>query len=182
MSSEKHGPWGIVQRNEIYEDPWMNVRMDNVIRPDGLPGTYSTVRIKPGVCVIPIDANGIVYLTKEFHYAVGRDTIEGISGGIESGEDASLAAARELQEEVGIIADRIHSLGIVDPLTAALNSPTALFMATELRFVPPSPEATEHIERIELPWTEAVRMVLDSEITHGPTCVAILKIRVLMRS
>ncbi len=69
----------------FYQDPWMTVRKDDVIRPDGLEGTYSTVRIKPGVCVIPLDRDGSIYLTKEFHYAVGRDTIEGISGGIEAG-------------------------------------------------------------------------------------------------
>ena len=72
-----------------------------MVRPDGNPGTYSTVRIKPGVCVIAIDNDDILYLTKEFHYAVGRDTIEGVSGGIEDTETAQLAAKRELAEEIG---------------------------------------------------------------------------------
>ena len=159
----------------------MTVRMDNVLRPDGNPGTYSTVQIKPGVCVIPVADDGTCYLTKEFHYAVGRDTIEGISGGIEDGETPEIAAARELQEEVGIIAGRLLPLGVVDPLTAALASPTKMFLASDLRFTNTSMESTELIERVALPFAEALRMVIQSEITHAPTCVAILKANLVLQ-
>ncbi len=177
----KFGPWTIVQRNEVYRDAWMTVQMDNVLRPDGVPGTYSTVRIKPGVCVIPVAEDGTCYLTKEFHYAVGRETIEGISGGIEEGETPEIAAARELEEEVGIIAGRLHPLGVVDPLTAAVASPTKMFLASELRFTKTNMESTERIERVEMPFSEALRMVLENEITHAPSCVAILKANLAMK-
>ena len=177
----KHGPWTIVQSNEVYRDAWMTVRMDNVLRPDGEPGTYSTVRIKPGVCVIPVAEDGTCYLTKEFHYAVGRDTIEGISGGIEDGETAEFAAARELEEEVGIVAGTLLPLGVVDPLTAAMLSPTQMFLATDLRFTQTKMESTECIERVELPFDEVLRMVIESEITHAPSCVAILKANFLIQ-
>jgi ADP-ribose pyrophosphatase len=180
MSEFRHGPWVVTKRNEVYRDPWLEVRMDNVIRPDGLPGTYSTVRIKPGVCVIPVDEQGICYLTKEFHYAVGRNTIEGISGGIEENESPEIAAHRELQEEVGILAEKLIPLGIADPLTAALSSPTKLFLARNLSFTQSSPEGSELIERIEFPFQEVVQMVIDSEITHAPTCVAVLKAQLVL--
>ena len=177
----KFGPWTIVQSKEVYRDAWMTVRQDNVVRPDGLPGTYSTVYIKPGVCVIPVDENGTCYLTKEFHYAVGRETVEGISGGIEEGETPEFAATRELEEEVGIIAGRLVPLGTVDPLTAAVLSPTKLFLASDLRFTQTKMESTECIERVEMPFHEVVRMAIESEITHGPSCVAILKANVLFQ-
>ncbi len=180
-NSGKFGPWTILQHNEVYRDAWMTVYMDNVLRPDGQPGTYSTVRIKPGVCVIPIAEDGTCYLTKEFHYAVGRDTIEGISGGIEEGETPEVAAARELEEEVGIVADRLIPLGVVDPLTAALASPTKMFLARELRFTQTKMESTERIERVEIPFHEVLRMVLENEITHAPSCVAILKANLAMQ-
>ena len=177
----KHGPWTIVQSNEVYRDAWMTVRMDNVLRPDGEPGTYSTVRIKPGVCVIPVADDGTCYLTKEFHYAVGRDTIEGISGGIEEGETPEVAAARELEEEVGIVAGRLLPLGVVDPLTAAMLSPTQIFLATDLRFTQTNMESTECIERVEMQFDEVLRMVIENEITHAPSCVAILKANFLIQ-
>ena len=160
----------------------MTVCMDNVLRPDGAPGTYSTVRIKPGVCVIPVADDGTCYLTKEFHYAVGRDTIEGISGGIEEGETPEIAAARELEEEVGIVAGRLLPLGVVDPLTAAMLSPTKMFLAIDLKFTQTNPDSTECIERVEIPFEQVLKMVIASEITHAPTCVAVLKASIVVQN
>ena len=97
-----HGPWQITARHEVYRDPWIEVDRDEVIRPDGAPGTHAVVRLKPGVSVLPVDDSGTVYLTEEFHYAVGRTTLEAVSGGIEADEDPLVAARRELEEELGI--------------------------------------------------------------------------------
>lgn len=98
----QHGPWKIVDSHSVYADPWLTVRCDDVIRPDGKPGTYSVVNLKPGVSVLAIDSKNYVYLTEEFHYGVGRVTLETVSGGIETDESPLLTAQRELQEEVGI--------------------------------------------------------------------------------
>jgi 8-oxo-dGTP pyrophosphatase MutT (NUDIX family) len=121
------------------------------------------------------DEDRHVYLTEEFHYAVGRTTIEAVSGGVEPGEDALATARRELQEEIGIEAEEWTDLGTVDPFTASIVSPTRLYLARKLRFGEQSPEGTEQIRCVGMPLDEAVRMVLESEITHGPSCVLILK-------
>ena len=71
MQGRKHGPWTINSTEEIYEDPWIKLQRDLVTRPDGNPGTYSTVQLKSGVCVVALDQDGNVHLTREFHYAVG---------------------------------------------------------------------------------------------------------------
>lgn len=170
-----HGPWQIVRRQEVYRDPWMTVQQDHVIRPDGAPGTFSVVHIKPGVCVLALGADCLVYLTEEFHYGVGRVTLEAVSGGIEPGEDALQTARRELQEELGITAADWIDLGVCDPFTSSLVSPTRLFLAREIELGPQAPEGTELIRRVAMPLREAVAMVMDSLITHGPSGVLILK-------
>lgn len=172
---QPHGPWQIQSSQEVYRDPWLAVRCDQVIRPDGQPGTHSVVAIKPGVSVLACDAQFNVYLTEEFHYAIGRISLETVSGGIDEGETPADAARRELQEELGITAGELISLGSVDPFTSSLVSPTQLFLATELTFGSASPEGTERIECVKIPLEEAVERVERSEITHAPSCVAILK-------
>ena len=52
-------------------------------------------------------------LTKEYHYAVERETIEVISGGIDKDEDKRDAAKRELKEETGILANELIDLGVL---------------------------------------------------------------------
>jgi ADP-ribose diphosphatase len=177
---KQHGPWIIRASQEVYKDPWIEVRKDEVIRPDGADGTHCVVSMKPGVSVLPLDDQGFVHLTEEFHYGVGRTTIETVSGGIEPSEDARGTAARELEEELGIRARRWTDLGMVDPFTSIVVSPTGLFLARDLSFVDTAPEGTEQIHPVKIKLAEAVDWVISSKITHGPSCVLILKARLFL--
>jgi ADP-ribose pyrophosphatase len=170
-----YGPWKILQTRIVYDDPWTTVQVDDVIRPDGRPGTHGIIHVKPGATVIALDDAQIVYLTEEFHYGVGRVTIEGVSGGNEPSEDYRATAERELQEEIGIVAGRWTDLGVVDPFTSTVRSPTRLFLAEDLKFVDTDREGTETMRCIQMPLADAVAMVWDGRITHAPTCVALLK-------
>ncbi len=171
-----HGPWQIKQSRIAYQDPWLTVRRDEVMRPDGTPGSYAMVKLKPGVCVVAVDDEQNVHLTEEFHYAVGRITLEGVSGGIEPEHDAEETAHKELEEELGIRARRMESLGVTDPFTGSVVSPTALFVASDLTFGDSSPESTEQITHITMSLREAVQHVLDGRITHAPTCLILLRL------
>jgi ADP-ribose pyrophosphatase len=177
-----HGPWTILASQPIYRDPWVAVRRDEVIRPDGQPGTHAVVDIKPGVAVLALDDAGFVYLTDEFHYGVGRNTLEVVSGGCDPGEDPLAAAQRELREELGITAAEWTALGVVDPFTSVGVSPTRLLLARRLSFGERAPEGTERIRCVKLPLAEAVAAVMDSRITHGPSGVLIFKAHHLVAS
>ncbi len=170
----QHGPWKILKTNPVYEDPWLRVRKDDVIRPDGAPGTHSVVTIKPGVCVVAFQDDA-VYLTEEFHYAVGRTTIEAVSGGRDDDERPIECAKRELAEELGIIAETWQELTTVDPFTASVVSPTVLFLATDLSFQEANPEGTEQINCVKMTSQEAYAAVCNGTITHAPSCIAILR-------
>src|SRR5262245_49268529 len=119
---QRHGPWQILSRREVYRDPWIGVERHEVIRPDGAPGSHCVVNLLPGISVLPVDDRGIVYLTEEFHYGVGRETIEVVSGGIDPGEEVEAAARRELAEELGISARDWIDLGVCDPFTSIVVS------------------------------------------------------------
>ena len=82
---------------------------------------------------------------------------------------------RELREELGIESERWLTLGEVHPLTSMLLAPARLFIARGLSFFEPQPQGAESIRAIKLKLSEAVRMVMESEINHAPSCVLILK-------
>lgn len=172
----QHGPWKIKSSAVRYQDPWLSVRRDEVIGPDGRDGSYAVAAIRPGVCVVALDDDGNVHLTREFHYAVGRVTIEAVSGGIEDGHTATETAHRELQEELGLQAAKLTSLGVTDPFTASVISPTALFLATGITSGVASPEPTELIEPVVMPLAAAIDAVIDGTITHAPTCIILLRL------
>jgi ADP-ribose pyrophosphatase len=172
---KQHGPWKVRASHQVYRDPWIEVQQDDVVRPDGKDGTHVVVRLKPGVSVLALDEAGFVYLTEEFHYAIGRTGLEAVSGGIEPGESALETAQRELQEELGITAAEWTDMGVVDPFTSVVVSPTRLYLARQLRFGDISQEGTEQIRCVKMTLAEAVRGVADCRITHGPSCLLIWK-------
>ncbi len=172
---KKNGPWVIKSTVSKYKNPWIEVNEDQVIRPDGKPGIFGIVKMISGVSVLPLDDDGFVYLTEEFRYALGRDSIEAVSGGIDGSEKPLDAAKRELEEELGIHAQEWISLGVVNPFTSVVHSPAYLFLAKKLKFSTKNPEGTEIIKTKKMKIEDAIKMVLESKITHGPTCVLILK-------
>lgn len=172
---KKHGPWKIKSTKMVYKNPWISVREDQVIRPDGKDGIFGVVEMNAGVSVLPIDDNGYVYLTDEFHYAVESNSIEVVSGAIDGKEKPLEAAKRELKEELGIKAKEWIDLGLVNPFTTVVHSPAHLFLAKNLQFGKSNPTSTEDIKLVKVELEKAVEMVMKSKITHGPSCVLILK-------
>jgi ADP-ribose pyrophosphatase len=63
---QEHGPWLIENSIGKYQSEFVELIEDRVVRPDGRPGSYATVTLKPGVAVLPVDAEGQVYLTEQF--------------------------------------------------------------------------------------------------------------------
>jgi len=174
---KRKGPWIVTGTKVIYHNPWLKLREDKVIRPDGKRGIFGVVSILPGVSVLPMDNKGNVYLTKEYHYGVARVTIEAVSGGINGRESKIEVAKRELKEESGLVAKKWIYFGVVDPFTTVLFAPNYLYLAQGLTQFKAEPEDTERIKIIKVPLKKAVKWVMENKITHSATAVLILKVK-----
>ncbi len=171
----KQGPWTIKSSERLYADEFAEVWLDEVSKPDGSPGRRVTMRMKPGVAVLAVDDEGFAHLVKTFRYAVGKESVEAVQGGTEEGEEPSETARRELKEELGIEAEELTDLGLVDAVTSQVYSPARIFLARRLRFGESETESTESLQPFKVRFEEAVRMVMDGEITQGISCALILK-------
>lgn len=179
---KKHGPWTIKTSREAFQGKMFQVFEDKVIRPDGTDGTYSTIKIKPGVETLALDEEGFVYLVKEFRYAIGRETIECVGGGIDEDEEPIEAARRELREELGIEAEKWTELGELHHSPSIVNSPSKLFLARSLKFVEKDLDSGEVLETVKMPFSEAVEKALNGEFIHATSCVLILRAQKAMNS
>jgi 8-oxo-dGTP pyrophosphatase MutT (NUDIX family) len=171
----RHGQWTIESTEQKYANEFIQVYEDQVKQPDGEPGIYGTVRMKAGVAVLPIDSEGMVYLTEQYRYAYGNQSLEVVSGGIEGDEPPKEAARRELREEVGILADEWIDLGLMHMDTSIVNAPVHLFVAKDLSTVEQDQDATEHVKTVRVSFEEAVQKTLRGEIVHSPSIILILK-------
>lgn len=174
--SRRHGPWTVLERRSCYRGPFVELVEDDVIRPDGAPGTYATVQLKPGVSILPRDETGAVHLIRQFRYALGHDSLEVVCGGLEGDEPPLDAARRELREELGGEAAHWHAFGSIDLDTSIVTAPAHLFLAEDLRFRAAAPEGTERVQPVRLAFADALARVAAGEITHAATVVLLLRV------
>ncbi len=86
----------------------------------------------------------------------------------------------EAREELGIEAEEWLDLGMVDLDTSIVRCPVRLFLARRLTFTETEREGSETIKSVKLPLERAAQMVMESAITHGPSCAVILKARYIL--
>lgn len=170
----KNGNWTIKETETKFDNDFFKVFQDRVIQPDGEDGEYATVEFVPGVSVLAIDDEDFVYLTKQFRYAAGKETLEVVAGGIED-EQPSDAAKRELREELGITAEEITEFGTIQLDNSIIKAESIFFIARKLTFGKPERDETEEMEMVKINFREAVEKVLSGEITHAPSCVLLLR-------
>ena len=170
-----NGEWKIRDSQEIYKNPWIKLREDKVIQPGGKSGIFSVVEMLDGVCILPLDESGYVYLIEQFRYTLGCNTIEAPGGALNKGEDVLESAKKELKEETGILAQEFINLGKILPLTAVIKTTSILFLAKKLKFTEALLEETEQIKVVKMKLEDAQKMVMENKIYHAPTCVLLLK-------
>jgi ADP-ribose pyrophosphatase len=168
-------PYTLLQSRAVYSNRHIHVREDKVIRPGGEPGIFGVVDMKAGSSILAMNAQQEVYLVREFKYALGRETLEVISGGIEPGEEPLAAARRELKEEAGLDSVEWVAMGRLDPFTTVIASPNYLFLALGVAEGPCRPDAGEILRVERVPFPRAVALLEAGEITHGASVALILK-------
>ncbi len=170
-------PWKTLSTRIAYENPWIRVREDQVIRPDGGPGIYGVVEIRPSVGVVALNERGEIALVGQWRYSVNRYSWEVPRGGSHKGETDMLAVAkRELAEEAGLLAKSWHSLGSVDVCNGVADDVQTLFLATELSATEMQLDPEEDIAVAWHRFEEAVKMAMDGRITEVCSVAAILKV------
>jgi ADP-ribose pyrophosphatase len=172
----RKGPFVETARSTIYQTAWLRVEEAKVIRPDGAAGIFGLAHVVPGATVLALDEHHNVFLVKEYKYAVERETIELISGGIDEGETPIEAAVRELREETGFVANKVSQLGVVEPFTTIVSGRIHMMLAEDLAYRPAEEPDEDLVEAFRVPFGEALEMVEDGAITHAPSCVAILRV------
>jgi ADP-ribose pyrophosphatase len=177
----KKGPFEETARTIEYQNGWIRVEEASVIRPNGEKGIFGIVYMKPGSTVLALDERQRVLLIEEYKYAVERETLELVSGGIDENEDPSAAALRELREETGYRAQKLTALGCIEPFTTVIASINHIFLAEDLVFDPLPGTQEDILAPHWVPFESAMEMLETGKITHAASCIALLKTAALLR-
>ncbi len=173
----KIGPWTRLSSRLIYENPWISLREDQVLRPDQSPGIYGVVHYKNlAVGVVAIDERDQVILVGQHRYPLDCYCWEIPEGGcLIDKETIAEAAVRELREETGFTAKRWDYLGEFVLSNSTTDEVGHLFLARELIAGPMALDETEEIEVKTLDFLEAFRQAMKGELTESLTVAGLAR-------
>jgi 8-oxo-dGTP pyrophosphatase MutT (NUDIX family) len=171
------GPWLRRARRVAYENPWITVWHDDVVRPDGSSGIYGVIHFAGRAAgIVAIDDQDRVLLVGQHRYPLDAYSWEIPEGGVPAGEDALEGASRELSEETGVVAATWREIGRFHLSNSVTDEAGILYLATDLRHGSAAPEATEELAVRWVPFDEAVAMTLDGRITDAMAIMGIQRV------
>lgn len=174
----KRNPWKKLGSRVVYKNPWIQVREDRVIRPDGKKGIYGVIESKDSVYIVPVSSRRDVVLIGQYRYPTKVFSWEIPAGG--SGGQGLLAAAkRELKEETGLIAKRWNAVGSFQVLNGYCSEWGHIFVARGLYNTNVHAQREEGITAMKVvSYQSALAMIARGDITDGLSIVALLRVAI----
>lgn len=166
----------ILSSQQIYKGRVFDIRIDE-IREGDVEYKREIVVHKGSAVIIPVFADNTVALVRQYRHAAGKYLLEIPAGTLEKGEDPETGAVRELEEEIGVTAEKIEKLAEFYISPGFLTEKMYLFLATGLTETGQKLEADEllTIERSTFPRT--FEMIQNGEIEDAKTIVGLMLAR-----
>lgn len=169
-----------VDTKRIYEGKIINLRVDKVLLPNGRESVREVVEHHGAVAVVPVTADRMVYMVRQFRYPFDETVLEIPAGKLDPGEQMWDAANRELEEEIGMKAEELVYIGDLRPSVAYLTEVIHMFAARGLRETRQHLDEDEFLEIETYPLDALVEMILENKISDSKTIAAILKTKLLL--
>lgn len=141
--------------------------------PNGRTHEVATVRHAPSVVLVPMTDDGRVILVRQYRASLDRELWEVPAGRLEAGETAEEAAARECEEEIGLVPGRLRRIRGLYPAPGFCDEELIFFVVSAL--TAPSPDSSrkpdEDEDIVARPFTleEARAMVASGDIVDLKT-------------
>ena len=127
-----------------------------------------------GAAVVPAFGDGTTALVSQYRHPTRRYVLELAAGKLDPGERPAETAARELEEELGVVAGRLEQLSEFYTTPGFCAERLWVFLATDLRETARRHEDDEIIEVVRLPFPRALGMVASGEIDDAKTIIGLL--------
>lgn len=121
----------LISSENIYKGKVFDIRVDT-IREGDVEYRREIVVHKGSAVIIPVFDNGTVALVRQYRHAAGKYLLEICAGTLNAGEDPKEGAIRELEEEIGVKAEKVERLTEFYVSPGFLTEKMFVFLATEL--------------------------------------------------
>ncbi len=150
-----------------------NVTVDTV-REDDKTYERDVVHHPGSAVILPVFDDGTIALVRQYRHPAVRYLLELPAGTLNDKERPEAGAARELEEELGLVAGKMEKLSEFFISPGFCEEKMWLYLATDLTETQQRLEEDEMIEVVRLPIDRALQMITDGEIEDAKTIIGLM--------
>lgn len=158
----------------IFEGKIITVKIRKVKLPNGGTSVREIVHHNGGVTILVVD-DEYTYLVEQFRNPAQTVLYELPAGKLEKGEDPKAAALREVNEEVGIVANDIIELGYIYSTPGFCDEKIYMYAVTDFRNDHQNLDQDEFLNLKRVKISDLVAMIRDGLIVDGKTISCLYK-------
>jgi ADP-ribose pyrophosphatase len=162
-----------IDSKKIFEGRVFDVTVDTV-REHGQTYVRDVVHHPGSAVILPVFEDDTIALVKQYRHPAVKYLLELPAGTLNDRERPEIGAARELEEELGVVAGRLEKLSEFFISPGFLSEKMWLYLATDLRETEQRLEEDEAIEIVRLSIDRALQMITDNEIEDAKTIIGLL--------
>lgn len=166
-----------LQSEQHYQGRAFSVRRDQVQLPDGRTSWLDIVDHRGAITILPVDAAGEIWFVRQYRHPAGRLLLELPAGTLEPAEDPQKAALRELREEIGMRAEKLHKISEFYLAPGYSTEYMYIYLASELTPAPLSQDEDEYLFVEKIPLRDAYQLLAAGEIKDAKTLLGLLVAR-----
>jgi ADP-ribose diphosphatase len=163
----------ILSSQKVFDGRVFNVTVDTVSEGE-LTYQREVVHHNGSAVIVPVFDDGTVALVKQYRHPAVRYLLEVPAGTLAKGERPDAGAARELKEELGLVAARLEKLSEFFVSPGFCEEKMWVYLATELFEGDQALEEDEILEVVRLPIVDALEMITSGEIQDAKTIIGLM--------
>ena len=165
----------LISEEEMFKGPRFNVVRKIYEREDGKQFLRDIINPGDAAVILPITENNEIVFETQYRESVEKVCLELPAGMVEPNEEPIATAKRELEEETGLIANKIEHLITIYPSTGYTSEKVHIFIAKDLQKGNVRLDSTEEIlDVIKVPIEKSVEMAINGELKNASQIIAIL--------
>lgn len=162
--------WTVTSSRDVIRDRWIKLRSDDCMTAEGVAvAPYYVLEYPDWVQIVAIDDEDHVILVRQYRHALSGISLEVPAGAVERDDPSPVAAAaRELEEETGYVADNWRYFCKHSPNPGTHTNAVHTVLAQGVRLSGKKlNDPAEQIEVVRIPVREAVRLASDGTIGNA---------------
>jgi len=163
----------IIGSEQVFAGRVFNVTVDTV-REDDVTYIRDVVHHPGSAVILPAFDDGTIALVRQYRHPAVKFLLELPAGTLNDKERPEEGAARELEEELGVVAGKLEKLSEFFVSPGFCEEKMWLYLATGLRETAQRLDDDEKLEVVRVPVGRALQMITDGEIEDAKTIIGLM--------